>query len=191
MISNVQITQIQLAHAAGLLDGAIAHSAGVSLSTVKRVRKNLGLETNSVTALRGRQGEKVAAQAARTRGLKVEWRTHDTAKHDLVVSGLRVDVKTAMQQPDGTWKYRLPKIRASFGHQYEYPKDYAADCEVIVLCCLYLDGRTPDLYMLSSTALPGTVRIIPGTSHLAALEDWSMLAVPLPLHLPPLLPLSA
>ena len=191
MISSTQITQIQLAHAAGLLDGAIAHSAGVSLSTVKRVRKNLGLETNSVTAQRGRQGEEIVAQAARTRGLKVVWRSHDTEKHDLSISGLRVDVKTAMQQPDGTWKYRLPVIRASFGHQYEYPKDYAADCEVIVLCCLYLDGSEADLYMLSSIGLPGTVRIIPGTSHLAALEDWSLLAVPLPLPLPTILPLSA
>ena len=183
MISNVQIT-----HAAGQLDAAIA---GVSLSAVKRIRTWLGLMTNCVTAQRGRHGEKVVAQAARTRGLKVEWRTYDAEKHDLLVSGLRVDVKTAMQQPDGTWKFRLPLVRASFGAQYRYPKDYAADCEVIVLCCLYQDGRTPPLYMLSSAGLPTHILITSGFSHLTALEDWSLLTVPSPVPLAPALPLSA
>ena len=191
MISSTQITQIQLAHAAGQLDAAIAASAGVSLATVKRVRTKLGLETHCVTAQRGRHGEEVVAQAAQTRGLKVEWRAHDTEKYDLLVSSLRVDVKTAMQQVDSTWKFRLPRMRASFGAQYWYPKDYAADCEVIVLCCLYPDAREPDLYMLSSTGLPGTVRIIAGVSHLTAQEDWSLLTVPSPLPLLPVLPLSA
>ena len=191
MLTTIQISQIQLAHAAGQLDGAIAASAGVSLSTVKRVRTRLGLETHCVTAQRGRHGEGVVAQAARTLGIKVEWRTYNAEKHDLLVSGLRVDVKTAMQQLDGTWKFRLPLVRVSFGARYKYPKDYAADCEVVVLCCLYLDGRTPDLYMLSSIDLPRSLRITAGVSHLAALEDWSLLAVPLPMPLPPILPLSA
>ena len=191
MISNDQITQIQLAHAAGLLDDAIAASAGVSLATVKRVRTRLGLKTNSVMAQRGRHGEEVVAQAARARGFKVEWRTHDTEKYDLLVSGLRVDVKTTMQQHDSSWRLRLPKLRNSFGARYQYPKDYAADCEVIVLCGLYPDGREPDLYLWSSAGLPTHIRIIAGVSHLTALDDWSLLAVPAPLPLSPALPLSA
>ena len=191
MITEHQRAQVQIAHADGLLDKAIAIRAGVSLSTVKRVRTELGLQTHCVTAQRGRHGEDVVDRAARSRGLKVEWRTYESEKYDLRVSGLRADVKTAMQQTDGTWKFRLPKVRKSFGGLYRYPKNYAADCEVLVLCCLYLDGRHPDLYLMSSVGLPGTIRIITGVSHLTALEDWSMLTVPSPLPLVVPLPLSA
>ena len=124
-------------------------------------------------------------------GTQVEWRAHDTEKYDLLVSGLRVDVKTTMQQHDGSWRLRLPKLRNSFGALYQYSKDYAADCEVIVLCGLYPDGREPDLYLWSSAGLPTHIRIIAGVSHLAALDDWSLLTVPAPLPLSPALPLSA
>lgn len=192
MITNHQRIQVQLAHADGLLDKAIAIRAGVSLTTVKRVRAELGLDTHCVTARRGRHGERVTAQTARSLGLKVEWRVHDGDRHDLLVSGQRLDVKTAMQQADGTWRFRLPKVRPSFGGQYRYPKDYAADCEVIVLCCLYLDGRKPDLYLIGSTGLPSHIRIIAGVNHLADRDRWSLLTAPVgPIPLRPALPLSA
>ena len=174
-ITPAQVQRITEAHALGLLDRAIAEHASVSLSTVKRVRKQLGLQTNCQTTLRGRLGERIVAEQARERGLEVEWRRYDNDKYDLIVQGRRVDAKAAMQMKDGTWKFRLPETRRSFHGQYSYQKDYAADCDVVVLVCLYPDERAPELYLFGSAGLPGTVRIYPGVTYAAEREAWDFL----------------
>lgn len=182
-ITPAQVQRITEAHALGLLDCAIAEHASVSLSTVKRVRKQLGLQTHCQTTLRGRLGERIVAEQARGRGLKVEWRRYDNDKYDLIVQGRRVDAKAAMQMKDGTWKFRLPETRRSFHGQYSYQKDYAADCDVVVLVCLYPDERAPGVYLFGSAGLPGTVRIYQRVTYEAARENWTLLASPMLLGL--------
>jgi hypothetical protein len=178
MITSHQQQQIVLAHTDGHLDREIAQRAGVSLATVKRVRKDLGLATHSKTAQRGRLGEQLTAAAATWRGLTTHWRRRDNDKHDMLISGQRVEVKTAMQQANGSWHFRLPRTRVSFYGQYRYTKDYARDCEVVVLCCLHPDAREPDFYLLPSAGLPTSVTIRAGKTYLGAREDWGLLAAP-------------
>ena len=100
------------AHGEGHLDPAIAHLAGVSIATVKRYRTKLGLETNCVTAKRGKLGEQLTFDEAERRGLKAEWRVKHNGEFDLYVSDQRVDAKASMQLADGSWRFRLPETRA-------------------------------------------------------------------------------
>ena len=161
-ITPAQVHAIQLAHADGLLDNAIAERAGVSVATVKRYRTKLGLETHCVTTLRGREGERRVAEVARLAGLEVQWRERDGERHDLIIGGLRVDVKAAMQDENDTWRFSLPTIRASYYGRYSYPKDYEQDCEVVALVCLRLDGLEPSIYLLGTKNLLEEIRIRPG-----------------------------
>ncbi len=91
--------------------------------------------------------------------------------------GGRVEVKTAMQQSDGTWKFRLHRTRRSFHGRYRYVKDYAQDCDVVVLVCVFGDGREPVLYLLPGRDVPGTVRVRAGATFEGAREAWELLPV--------------
>ncbi|ULH16653.1 hypothetical protein MF271_08800 [Deinococcus sp. KNUC1210] len=158
-LKDIQIQRLLEAHADGLPDHALAESAGISLASVKRYRRRLELPTTSVTARRGKLGERLFAEAARRQGLPLTWRDHETAPYDLRVNGLRVDVKASRQRPDGTWRYRLHTKRRSFHGEYTYPKDIAADCDVVAFVCLFPDEREPLIYLTPSAGLPSTVRL--------------------------------
>ena len=173
-ITANQIRAIELAHADGLLDNAIATRAGVSVATVKRYRKAMGLETNCLTTLRGREGERRVKDAALLLGMTVVWRKRDNAKHDLTINGQRVDVKAAMEEADGSWRFSLPRLRTSYYGRYVYTKDYERDCEAVALVCLRLDGGEPSIYLMNSIGLPKEVRIHPGQTHQEALEAWHL-----------------
>ncbi|GHF64000.1 hypothetical protein HNQ07_004578 [Deinococcus metalli] len=173
-ISLHQVQRIKEAYAAGELDPGIAQSAGVSIATAKRYRQKLGLKTNSVTALRGEEGEQLVAEAARARGLSVVMRPTNNDKSDFVIQGQRVDVKATMQLADGSWRFRLPRERRSFYGGYTYPKDYAADCELVVLVALRAFGA-PDFYLLPTHDLPLDVRIRAGGPYDVIRNDWSLL----------------
>ncbi len=173
-ITPAQVRAIELAHADGLLDFAISQRAGVSIPTVKRYRTKLGLVTNCVTTLRGREGEQRVRAAALLLGLNVIWRKRDNARHDLTVAGLRVDVKAAMQEIDGSWRFPLPRVRSSNMGRYSYDKHYEKDCELIALVCLRADGGEPSMYFLDSRNLPADVRVRSGLTYQEALEAWHL-----------------
>lgn len=177
MITNDQERRIQDAHARGLTDAQVAHEAGVSIATVKRVRARLGLPTRCATALRGQAGEAFVAREATARGLPVQWRAHVGDRHDLTVAGRRVDVKTARQMPDGSWRFRLTRTRQSYYNTYRYEKDYAADCDVLALVCESRDGSPPQVYFLESTAAPTSVRVRAGVIG-DGLHTWEQVFVP-------------
>lgn len=179
-ITQEQQSIIIKAHAEGHLDPAIARLAGISIATVKRYRTKLGLETNCVTAKRGKLGEQLTFTEAEQRGLDAEWRKGHNDEFDLYVQGQRVDAKASMQLANGSWRFRLPTKRPSFYGQYEYAKDYAADCEVVVLVALYPDERKPDYYLLDSKSLPSDVRIRPGGAYDAIKNCWSLLEASAP-----------
>lgn len=174
-ISNEQIHLIRQAYALGFLDNGIAVYAGVSVATVKRYRGQMGLKTNCKTALRGELGERLVAEEAGRRGHRVEWRRKASEKFDLYVNDLRVEVKTALQSEDSSWRFRLPTKRSSYFGQYEYSKDYGGDCEVIALVALYPDGRTPDYYLFPSKTVSQDVRIRLPSIYDASKNDWSLL----------------
>ncbi|WP_019009564.1 hypothetical protein [Deinococcus aquatilis] len=174
-ISQEQVQRIQEAHQLGHLDPGIAQHAGVSLATVKRYRTQFGLKTNCVTALRGELGEQLMADHAAARGLPVAWRAGHNDKHDLVIAGQRVDAKATMRLADGSWRFRLPSKRKSFYKQYSYPKDYAADCDVIALVALHPGTQSPDFYFLPSAGLLSDIRIRAGGSCDSIKNDWSLL----------------
>lgn len=172
MISAQQVQLIQAAHAGGLLDRQIAEAAGVSVATVKRVRVRLGLMTNCVTAQRGREGEEFVAALAAARGLDVVWRQENGEGHDLVIAGRRVDVKTAMQMQDGSWRFRLGSIRQSYFNTHQYEKDYAKDCDVLVVVCQEKDGRHTHVFFLESACAVASVRLRPGHVPAGVHDDW-------------------
>ncbi|WP_143068420.1 hypothetical protein [Deinococcus reticulitermitis] len=177
ILTPVQKAQIQTAHAHGLLDLEIAERTGVSLSSVKRVRKDLALPSNCPVNRRGRKGEQLVADAASRRGLTVKWRSVDGEKFDLTIQGLRVDVKAAAPSADGSWRFRLPKTRPSFYGQYTYDKDYAADTDIVILAALDTAETHAEFYILPSQNLPSHIGVRPGSGSDAHLDAWHLFPV--------------
>ena len=173
-LSTALIESITQAHSRGLCDQDIARYADISISSVKRHRNTLGLETRSITARRGSYGEKLFAGLAEDRGLEVAWRSRENASYDLLVEGQRVDVKTAMREMGGVWRFRLSEVRSSFMGQYQYRKDYARDADVLALVCLFPDAWEPRLYLLGSSQLPREVRIRVGGSFEPFHDAWEI-----------------
>ncbi|WP_158679916.1 hypothetical protein [Deinococcus sp. NW-56] len=103
------------------------------------------------------------------------WAAKHNTEYDLLVEGVRVDVKTSMQCSDGTWRFRLRGTRTSFSGEYTYPKNYASDCEYLALVALYPDERGPDVYFVESTAAPTTIVLRPGGVYDAFKNDWTAL----------------
>lgn len=169
-----QIELIRRTHAHGARDRQIAAAASVSLSTVKRVRKALGLRSNCPANQRGYLGEQMVANAAQDRGYSVEWRKTNNAKCDLFINGLRVDVKAAAPSPGGGWRFRLPAVRSSFFGQYAYAKDYAKDTDLLVLVALNSSSTDADFYILPSHSLPRHVQVRPGSRSDAHLDAWHL-----------------
>lgn len=174
-ISQAQIQAIKDAHARGALDHQIASAAGVSLATVKRQRKQLGLTTNYLPAQTGALGERLLEAEAHRRGLTTQWRKRSGDGYDLYVAGQRIDVKTSMQHAKGTWRFCLHETRQSFHGRYSYRKDYAADCDYVALVALYPDEREPDIYFLSSQYLPSEVYLGKRDRYADFRNDWTAL----------------
>lgn len=183
-ITAHQVQLIRDAHALGHPDRQIAAHSGTSIATVKRWRKTLGLGTRSQTDQLARLGEGVVRDAALHQGLSVLWRDCDNAPYDMVVGGRRVDVKSAMQRPDGSWRFRLPRTNSSFYGQYTYAKNLSRDCDVVALVCVFPDKREPEVYLLESSSLPTNLTIRPGGPYEANRGDWALVT-------PPMLAISA
>ena len=81
-----------------------------------------------------------------------------------------------MQLADGSWRFRMHRMRASLFGRYVYRKNYAGDSEVIALVALYPDETPPDFYLLSSRNLPGDIRIRRGGPFEPARGEWALLA---------------
>jgi len=130
-ITALQEHVIRSGHARGLLDHEVAKAAGVSVATVKRYRRKLGLSANCARNRLGRAGEEYFASLARQAGLHVAWPQVRNAPFDVLVNGWRVDVKTARPDRRGWVRLRLPGVRRSFRGRYAYGKAYARDSDVI------------------------------------------------------------
>jgi hypothetical protein len=159
MLNPEKIQLIQDGHQHGMLDHELAKHAKISISSVKRYRNMLGLKTNCETTKRGVEGEQLVAFLAQEQGFHVTWPGLHNEAYDLQINGLRVDCKASMQRSDGGWNFSLPSVRPSFYGNYRYPKNYAADCEILALICFRTDGEEPDIYFLRSADASGHVRI--------------------------------
>ena len=174
-ITPTQVQNIVDTHALGGLDHQIALAAGISLATVKRQRGKLGLASNYVPVQRGALGERLLEAAARKRGLSTKWRQNEGDGYDISVAGQRIDVKTSMQHAKGTWRFRLHEERKSFHGKYSYKKDYAADCEYVVLVALHLDHSEPDFYFVDSHDLSTDLYIGKRNALRNLRNDWTVL----------------
>lgn len=134
--------KLRALHALGLTDVKLAQALGVSHATLKRYKQRLGLGSNCVRNNRGELGEQAVLSELHKRGCMAH-KTGRGEPHDITVAvgQVRVEVKTAMQRPDGTWRYNLEPRRKSLFGQYRYWKDYRHDSDVTVLVGLYPDGR--------------------------------------------------
>lgn len=118
-------------HAQGLLNGPLAAQLGVSVATVKRWKKRLGLGPNCPRNVLGALGEELFNQEAWARrkpGVPAGGHGHP---FDLQVGAVRVDVKTAVES-GGSWRFRLPEWRTSQSGPATY-KDYIRDCDLLAL----------------------------------------------------------
>lgn len=173
-ITHQQQAAIRAAHTLGLTDAEAAAHAGVSVSTVKRHRGKMGLQTKSRAVQLGKKGESLLTQMAQARGLTTQPRLLENDPYDLIIEGQLVDVKTTEISSDGSWKFHLPRQRTSFYGQYTYPKNYSADCDVIALVCLKA-LEDPDVYFLPSGDVPTLVEIRSGGRFASKRNDWSLL----------------
>lgn len=172
-LSHGTALQVLTLHQEGLLDPDIAHHAGVSLATVKRYRKALELPGNCPKNQLGELGEGVFQQEALRRGFHVTRHPHGHP-FDFTVQGLRVEVKTAQREPNGSFRFRLQQNRVSFQGIHRYPKDYGKDTDVLALVCM---REAPAVYLLDSSRVQESIRVRPQdpTHPLNVhLEDWSI-----------------
>lgn len=92
-------------HAQGLLNHDLSAHLGISVATVKRWKRRLGLDVTHAGSL--------------------------DAPFDLYISGRRVDVKAATYSPAYRgWGFRLPRERSSFNNTARRTaKEYERDCD--------------------------------------------------------------
>lgn len=173
-ISPDQIAKIHILNALGARDNRIAKEVGVSLSTVKRYRKAQALTQNCPSNALGAKGEAIVADAARARNFKVELRKRNSEAYDFKINGFLVDVKTARENVNGTYRFRLAATRRSYYGKYKYAKDYSSDCDMVALVCVPQDGSYPTVYLLDAAYLPQNITISANKRYEASREDWGV-----------------
>lgn len=156
-------------HAQGLLNGPLAAELGVSAATLKRLKKRLGLGPNCPRNQLGALGERLFAEAAWAQAYPALQAGGHKHPFDLLVGGVRVDVKTAVES-GGTWRFRLPAWRTSQSGPATH-KDYLRDCDLLALV-----GLTPSqqlAFIQFRFPAPGltNVRIAAPDAH----SDWAPL----------------
>lgn len=154
------------AHASGLKDRELAAHFAISLATVKRRRKDLGLGSNCLSNNRGMLGERLVAEYLRDQGMTVT-ETANKAPYDLLVNGLRVDVKVGLRRPQASiglpsYQFRLPPLRSSFHASKLYAKHYQRDTDFILLAVLEGD-QLKHLYALPVSYWKATITVTPGS----------------------------
>lgn len=173
-ISRDQISIIHSQHAKGAFDNEIASAAGVSLNTVKRYRKELGLHHNNRSNQIGALGEQILFDEAKARGYRVERHKNNRDGYDLIINNFLVDVKTAEMHGRNGFRFRLPARRPSLYGQYDYEKIYADDCHVIVLVCIGKGNSAPKFYFFESWHAPMDISISHGNPYTDFLDHWAV-----------------
>ena len=159
------LTAVQEVHALGLLDHQIAQHVGVSLNTVKRYRKLLGLVSNCPRNAAGKLAEQLTAAILRSQGLEVTVAPGHNPRFDLLVSGLRVDVKDGRARPKGAVQFDLRTKRPSNRRQYFYTKDYRRDTDFLALAVV-VKGVLTHLYLLPSSLWKRSITVHPEVRQL-------------------------
>jgi|GEM_PF-5339018 len=166
-------TRIRMGHKQGLTDTELAAFAGVSVSTVKRVRARTGLEANRVSDAQNMNGVQYVARQAAALGLPVS-SPPVGCQYDLIVNGRRVVVRTLRPTQGGVFQYQLPKGWRSAGGA-AYFQGGAWDADVVVLVCLRPDGD-PVAFVFDAGEFPASVRIGRQNAYEAHRERWDALS---------------
>lgn len=120
------------------------------MSTVKRRREKHGLGSNCPNNNKGQLGEQLVAEYFRQQGLEVTLPAKTGGPYDLLVNGLRVDVKVGQARTtEGglSYQFRLPVTRSSYRASKTYGKNYAVDADLLALAVLKQDELV-HLYLL-------------------------------------------
>ncbi|MFC6616576.1 hypothetical protein [Deinococcus radiophilus] len=149
------------AHARGLKDAELANQFGISLSTVKRRKRELGLGSNCAHNNRGLLAQRMVAEYLAGEGMSTEVPASHQAPADLLVNGYRVEVKLGYRRSAAV-QFRLPEQRNSFQGQYQYHKDYRKDTDYLALAVLNdAEDALEYLYLLPASELQPTITLHP------------------------------
>ncbi|WP_135228709.1 hypothetical protein [Deinococcus fonticola] len=163
---HVDPTAFMAAHAAGLKDAELAAMFSISRATVKRRRKEFRLGSNCLSNNKGALGEQLVAEFMRREGLNVT-ETASKAPYDLLVNGLRVDVKVGLRRPSAhiavpSYQFRLPPLRTSYQASKVYSKDYQRDTDYLALAVIEND-QLQHLYTVPTRFWRPTITVTPGS----------------------------
>ncbi|MDV6373674.1 hypothetical protein [Deinococcus arenicola] len=140
----------------------LAQQFGISVATVKRHKKALGLGSNCERNNRGTLGERLVAEYLTQHGVEVVTTRHSAAV-DLWADKLRVEVKVMTPRKGGAAQVRLPALRGSNYNQYQYGKDYERDADILALAVLSGEALS-HLYLLPSAYWKPTITVHPDSS---------------------------
>lgn len=159
MSSPINLSAFISAHAAGHKNQALAKQFHLHVSTVKRLKRRLGLGNNDPRNALGRLGELLVTQTLTAQGLAVTVMPEGHA-FDLLVEGHRLDVKTSATPDGGGYRFRLNERRSSNHAAYQYAKTYQKDTDFLALAVVNA-GNLTHLYVLPSALWQPSLRVHP------------------------------
>ncbi|WP_027482053.1 hypothetical protein [Deinococcus pimensis] len=170
---STQHTQIVLdGLRSGMTDAEVVRASGVSLSTVKRLKKTHGLHTNLTLDKAREPGIEYVTNRARQYGMTVQ-PAPAGARYDLLIKDQRVVVRTLTPNADGEFRYRLPNAARNMDGM-PYFAGGAFDADVVALACLPEQGRTPQAYLFDSASFPTSVKFGEHDVYYAHRERWGI-----------------
>ncbi|MCP2013218.1 hypothetical protein L1280_000346 [Deinococcus sp. HSC-46F16] len=150
------------AHGKGLTDSAIASRLRLSARTVANYRRAHSLPTNAPNLRTALYGEHLVVEQGRQMGLPT---IHMAAQHrdhpyDVLVGGWRVEVKVVHDSrlPD-VFRFSLSPTRKGKYADPRQVKDYARDCDFLVLVCKSKGGKPPQVFVMTPAEAGEYVRI--------------------------------
>lgn len=154
--------RIEALYAQGLNDTEIASRLGCSPRTVANYRREKGLPSNAHHMQTARYGERLVVEQGQASG----WPTSHMAElhrdhpFDVLINGWRAEVKTVHDSEDpGVFKFFLsPNRRGIYADPSQF-KDYAQDCDFVVLVCKPRTGQEPQVFVMTPAETGEYVRI--------------------------------
>lgn len=147
------------AHALGFNNQDIATLLDLSISTVKRYKRALGLSSNDLRNNLGKLGEQLVAHVLTQHGFTVQ-RMPEGHPYDLQTEAWRLEVKTSATAVKGSYRFRLNTRRSSNHAQYRYAKDFQRDSDFLLLA-IVRETALEHLYCIPTVFWTPNLRVQP------------------------------
>lgn len=175
-ITPEQAKLISSAHAQGMLNPGIAALAGVSISTVKRYRKQWGLGSNVVPSELSQLGKTFIAAQASLRGMDVTYPPDGGPAH-LLINGQGVDVRTVRRGAGGRFQFWLTRSDRPSTVTFNYNAYHQRETAFVIFVCWPGESGQPRMYVFSSETVSQSLTIGPQNAHERHREQWDWLQV--------------